>query len=353
MQQRSKSGSSISPCIWAIACAVGFSQPVFAQPKAATMYQPRKKLERIPRQPYERYETTDSLDRIIQFYVSEEPPGPILPLIVYVHGSGATSHFVREGNRIAGRNGHNTVRDVAAGRARLVIVEKPGVEYLANLSPGGSAEGASQKFRIEHTLDRWVEAVHAALQASRRISGIDSNRVLVVGHSEGGLVAAMVAGRQTGVTHVGLLAGGGPTQLYDLLEFARRGIFFSERGSTVEARERYVIESWERIIEDPENADSIFFGHPYRRWSSFLTQSPMAVLPKTRAKIYLAQGTRDNAVTLESFEMLCAHLRSLGAQVDCDRVEGADHNFTYNVGEGPADGWAHIWLNIITWFIKN
>lgn len=314
-------------------------------------YRPEKIAGIIPQQPYERYQTTDKYGRTIFFYVSEEPRTPTLPLLVYVHGSGAMSHFVRNGNRVVGSNGHSTVRDVAAGKVRLVILEKPGVDYLSTPSPRGSAVGSSATFRFEHTLERWAEAVNAAMRAARQLEGVDSNRVLVAGHSEGGIVAALVASDHTLVTHIAMLAGGGPSQLYDLLELARRGTFFSQHGTTPEEREQYVLNAWKRIQTYPENSDSLFFGHPYKRWSSFLTQSPMELLEHTRAKIYLTQGTQDDVVTLESFHMLCGQLISHNADVTYDLVKGADHNFAHNSAQEPIDGWLTVWAKVLAWYL--
>ena len=46
---------------------------------------------------------------------------------------------------------------------------------------------------------------------------MDAARTLVIGHSEGGIVAAYVAAKLPKVTHVASLAGGGPTQLFDFV----------------------------------------------------------------------------------------------------------------------------------------
>src|SRR5438046_1358627 len=108
----------------------------------------------VPGQPYNRYFTKDRFDRRVTFYVSEGPAEPPLPLALYVHGSGAQSNFVLSDGRIRGDNGHNTIADVLRGHARLVIVEKLGVEFLRQPAEGG----ASLDFWREHTLERWSEA---------------------------------------------------------------------------------------------------------------------------------------------------------------------------------------------------
>ena len=63
----------------------------------------------------------------------------------------------------------------------------------------------------------------AGVRAARTLPGVDPARTLAAGHSEGGIVAAHVAAGDSAVTHVAVLAGGGPTQLHDLVELARQG----------------------------------------------------------------------------------------------------------------------------------
>jgi pimeloyl-ACP methyl ester carboxylesterase len=89
----------------------------------------------------------------------------------------------------------------------------------APANPGSALEG-SPEFRREHTLPRWVEAVNAALRATHRLEDVDWTRTLIVGHSEGGTVAAHVAAANPLVSHVAVLSSSGPTQLFDLIELA-------------------------------------------------------------------------------------------------------------------------------------
>jgi dipeptidyl aminopeptidase/acylaminoacyl peptidase len=294
--------------------------------------------------------TRDGFGRTIRYYLSDAPlVSRQLPLVVYVQGSGAHSHFVRRAGQLQSATGHATLVDVVKDRARVLLVEKPGVAFLDS-APAGVA-GASTEFREQHTLERWAEAVRAAAADARRQRGIDSTRVLVLGHSEGGLVAATVASRAAWVTHVGMLAGGGPSQLFDLLTLARRGTFFAHRDSTAEGRARYVERAWARILADSTNADSLWFGHPYRRWASFLATSPAEKLRLSRAAVFSAQGTADQAVTVESFDVLCAMLLSQGRSRVCHRVEGADHNF--RAADRANDGWAEVLGLVVDWFVTS
>jgi pimeloyl-ACP methyl ester carboxylesterase len=306
--------------------------------------------EMVRGQPYERFQTTDGLDRTIIYYLSEPGGGAAaLPLVVYVQGSGCTSHFTRRGDRIVPRNGHIGIQQVLAGRARLLIVEKPGVEFLDDPTTPATRSGSAQ-FRVEHTLDRWSEAVVAAIRAAHDRPDIAPGRTLVIGHSEGGIVAARIARRLPRVvTDVAILAGGGPSQLFSLITLARRGEFFSHVSDDPEARVAHVIAQWQAILDDPQSTEELFFGFAYRRWSSFLASSPSEELAETPARVYIAQGTEDRAVDPASADMLYVELLRRGREVHYDRVEGADHSFHVPGGD---DGWQQVTERVLRWFLE-
>jgi pimeloyl-ACP methyl ester carboxylesterase len=323
-----------------------------AQAPEAARYEPVVDLAPIRQQPYQRLFTQDRFGRRIVSYLSEAPPGGgPFPLVAYVHGSGAQSHFVRVDGRLQGRNGHNTFADVVRGRARLVIVEKPGVVFLDDPPDPGGATRASPMFRSEHTLDRWTEAVHAALEACRKLSSLRPDGVLVAGHSEGGLVAAKLAAEHEWVSHVAVLAGGGPTQLFDLLALARRGELFQQVSQDPAGRVEHVLREWARIEADPDDDEKLFLGHPYRRWSSFLGTSTLEQLLRTRARIYVARGDQDRAVAAESMEIVRAELLARGRKARFDVVAGGDHSFSIEAGGKRTDGWKALLERVLDWFL--
>src|SRR5689334_17676146 len=101
--------------------------------------------------PFDRYTTTDRLGRTITFYLAHAPQdakGP-RPVAVFVQGSGCSSVFrKREGKVYGGLQ--MLVRDAAKGRARVLVVEKPGVQFGDDPERPGSAENARPEFRREH-----------------------------------------------------------------------------------------------------------------------------------------------------------------------------------------------------------
>jgi pimeloyl-ACP methyl ester carboxylesterase len=335
-----------------LTCLLGWSAHAWAAAAGTEFYQPHKE-SAIAGTPFTRYFTTDRLRREITFYLSDAPDsvGP-LPLIVHIQGSGGGSNFAERDGKIATQNGQGTLYAVCRGRARTLMVEKPGVQYLDPARKPGEPPGSAE-FCREHTLERWTEAVEAAIRAARRIGGVRQDRLLVMGHDEGGVVACRVA-REMGavVTHVGCLSGGGPTQLYDLVSLVRRGQLMGHTSEDPGARVRTFLAMWDDVLADSMSADKLFLGHPYRRWFTFARSSPMQELEHVDARIYVAQGLEDVSVDPESADVLFAQLKALGKDVTYDRVAGASHAFTMKDRPGE-NGWQKQVQRVVDWYLSD
>lgn len=315
----------------------------------------------LPQSPWKRFYTTDEIGRLITFYVSlpapAETPAPsdLLPVILYVQGSGSQSIFSRvdtpKGKRIVPSGGHGSVRDAAAGNAIVVAVEKPGVRFLEQPTHPGSAEEGSQQFREEHTLERWTLAVAAALKAALTLPRADPSRILVEGHSEGGLVACKVAADNPNVTHVATLAGGGATQLFDLIDLARRGEFCGSKPRPKDQCADWLLAQWDEVLKSPDSADLFFLGHPHRRWTTFLATSPAEQLRKSKARVFIGQGTDDHATSTAGADMLYATLRADGRDVTYSRIPG-DHGFS-DPAHPQVDGWQEMHNRVVHWFLES
>lgn len=301
--------------------------------------------------PFQRYTVKDVHDRAITFYVSRPPAksdGNPKPTVLFIAGSGCQSNFMKRGENIAGGL-QNLILKQANGQARVVVVEKPGVKFLDMPPRPGSAEGASEEFLREHTLDRWTDANVAALRGVWKLEGIDATRTLVVGHSEGGIVAAAVAAKAPEVTHVASLAGGGPTQLFDLMELRKKAAPEDKPGDA-EMRANSALVDWEKIQADPDSTSKSWMGHPYRRWSTFLKSSVVGELKKSKARVYLAQGSEDLAVHPKSYDFAIAELKTSGRDVTGDYVLGGDHGFRSSTNP---DGFTQVLDRVLHWFDPN
>lgn len=287
---------------------------------------------------FDLYVVRDRLGRDV-FYFLEKPGPTPLPLAVVVQGSGCDSQWVKKGDQISGRF-QNLVRSVGRGRVRTMVVEKPGVPLLFTSKNPGTAIDCPRAFAEEHTLPRWTEAIAAAIDHALSRPGTDSKKLLVIGHSEGGIVAASVAAAHPAVSHVASLASNGPTQLYDFV------LLDGDNGERV-------YREWATVQADPMSAEKLWRGHPHRRWSTFMGTSLLEQLLKSKAKVFIAHGTADTAVPIVAFDMLKAELTARGRAPAAFRVEKADHGF--NGGSLPKGGLppiAEVFRQVIDWFAR-
>lgn len=297
---------------------------------------------------FEIHHVQDELDREIRYFLSDATGDEPQPIVLYINGSGASSAFFRTPNGVAA-GGQNLMLRALDGKARVLVVDKPGTELFGEVDQPGTAVGASETFLQEHTLDRWTEANRAALDQVIDRDDIDATRVMVLGHSEGSDVAALVAAVEPRVTHVALLAGGGPTQLFDFVTFAARSQPGDKVGDAA-ARVEAVYDDWAKVLQKPNSIDDFWRGHPYRRWSSFMATSPLEEVQKSDAKIFAAHGTHDQSTPIESFDLLVAGLRARGRAVESHRVEGASHAFAQPGETGP-DGMVQMMRTAGEWFL--
>ncbi|MCG3130416.1 MAG: hypothetical protein FLDDKLPJ_01173 [Phycisphaerae bacterium] len=157
---------------------------------------------------------------------------------------------------------------------------------------------------------------------------VDPSRVVLVGHSEGAVVAAAVAALEPRVTHVAFLSGCGPSQFFDLMVLRRRAM--QKTGRPAEEIERGVAgleAEFRAILAEPDRVDKTFMGHAYRRWASYGRYAATDDLRRTSCKIFLAHGTDDTSVSIESFDAMTADLLRTGRKnVTVRRYAGRDHS---------------------------
>jgi pimeloyl-ACP methyl ester carboxylesterase len=203
--------------------------------------------------PFRRYFAEDGSGRRIVFYLSGAPSGNRpLPLVVWIQGTGCSSHFGRHAGRITSGL-QSVLYSVTGGRAVVLAVEKPGVQFLDEVD---DMKNCRPEFLANYTLDRWAGTIADAIAAAQTLPRIDPSRTLVLGHSEGGIVAMRVANVSPRVTHAASLSGGGPAYLFHIAEFVRhKGL----------DPEKEVHPCWDDIAEDPDSTSKFCWGQTFRQ----------------------------------------------------------------------------------------
>jgi pimeloyl-ACP methyl ester carboxylesterase len=291
--------------------------------------------------PFRRYIAEGRDGKHITFYLStQQTPSHPVPLMVWVQGTGCSSQFVSDGKRMS-RGMQGLLYSVARGRARVLAVEKPGVEFLDYPPDDSDARACRPEFLAGYTLDRWATTIADAIQAAQKLPGVDTSKTLVIGVSEGGIVAMRVSNVSPQVTHAASLSGGGPVYLFHIAEFMRsKGL----------DPEKEVYACWSDILKDPDSATKFCWGQTYRQWSSFMKTSVIAEALKSHALLYFAHGTADTQQAIAGFDVLRAELAAKQRDAVFERIEGADHALDLPNQQAP-EGLEAVFGRVVDWFL--
>ncbi len=239
------------------------------------------------------------------------------PAVILIGGSGPTDRD----ETVAGIPifGH-VARDLVAAGFAVVRYDKRGVGQS-----GGRAESA--------TIADFAEDARQVLLWLERQKGIDKERIALVGHSEGGLVAMLTAGRERGkVSALALLGTPSTSGKEVVLEqqknlLAKMPIDDAQRIEKIQLQEKInnaVIKGtgWDDIpVSARRVADTPWF-------FSFLTFNPEKAMNETRQPVLIVQGELDSQVAPHHADKLAAMARERnGAKtaVEVVKLPGINH----------------------------
>jgi len=290
--------------------------------------------------PLERRLVHDASGREITYYISHPKAVPA-PLLLMIQGSGC-SRAISESPGKTSSTLFNLLPFANEGQFTTMVVEKP----YAGETPGTAGQGAagcSAAFNADFTAATWLAAIQASLEDARHSGWVDPRRTLVLGGSEGAVMASLLAAADSLITDVAVLGGSGTTQAYDFIVSAYQNCF------DVPACLAQVDGQLRAIAARPDSATDFAWGHPYKRWTSFFNVDPGAALLRSRARVYLAFGTADRAVPALSQEIMVAKLLGAGHDVTIRRVPDAGHNLA-RPGAREYDDMDLEYRAVLDWF---
>jgi len=267
------------------------------------------------------------------------------PLVLLIQGSGCIAPFNGLGTDHRSSSIFPFVGLARSGKYAVMAVDKPYQPAGRQDSQPNGAIDCGAAFNGYYAYDTWLAALRQALQHALTRPGVDPGRVLVVGMSEGGVLAAGLARAMPEIKAVALIGTSGTTQLYDFIAAIHAG-----NGSDADKLHQLqaLDATLKQIMADPSSSTKMAWGHPYRRWSSFMAQSAADNLQQSRARVYIASGMQDKSVPILSTEVMVAQLRAQGRDVTVRRVAGANHDLT-----GADGGFEQVQQEydaIIRWF---
>lgn len=260
-----------------------------------------------------------TLSPTVSYFISKTPTPSAL--VLYIQGSGCEPALFEYAPGKYGSTVLSLSTAAADPRFAVMIVQKP-FEPKQSTGSRGTMKGCPSAFNDYHSFETWLSTIKQAYQDALTQPWVRPDRHLVLGISEGADMAAALAASEPSVTHVALHGATGTTQIFDFIAGAyTRKVTDEERLAEIAAFERGLAE----INASPDSTTSFAWGHTFKHWSSFLKQSTLALLERSKARVYLVSGMADTNVPTVSTEVLYANLVAQGRNPTFRRVPNADH----------------------------
>lgn len=253
------------------------------------------------------------------------------PLLLVVSGSGCASIFHRrkDGTFTTGLTGF-FLRG-AKDRYAVAVLEKRGVKL------GDSVVDSEQKCSLEYHKHTGFDArVADHLLIVKALKEVHS-KIIVVGHSEGSDVAAGIAAGSNDISMLGIMSGGGTSQMFDFAMGARKKI----KGMSPSKAEEFIsslFAQFEDVFKNPQSHTKQWHGHPYSRWHSYFTRAPIESLLKVKVPIFMVHGSDDTSVRIESSDFVYLEfLRHGKKNLTYRRYPGLDHSLACDTSRPGCD----------------
>lgn len=238
-----------------------------------------------------------------------------VPAVVTITGSGQQDR-------------DEAIPTVAGYRIFRQVADTLGRRGIAVLRFDDRAFGRSGGSAMEATSRDFAGDVAAVVAYLRTRPEIDPDRIALVGHSEGGIIAPMVAVDDPRVRAVVLIAGTARTGRRILDYQLRRGVE-SDPTIPVEKRDSAFRAAWESLGKAP--------------WIDFFTTyDPLPTAARVRQPVLILQGATDRQVTADQAPELEAAIRGGGNRDVTMRVfPDLNHLMVHDPSGDPA-GYARL-----------
>lgn len=223
-------------------------------------------------------------------------------------------------------------RDEAIGlegfRPFRQLADSLGRRGIAVLRMDDRGTGASKgTFRGATSAD-FAEDVRAGLAYLRTRPEIDARKLGVVGHSEGAVIAPMVAEKEPALAGIVLLAGvAQPAR--SALAFQLKNLYEHDTLLTVAKRDS-------AIAAIPQRMEAMMAADPWMRF--FLTHDPAATMRRVRTPVLILTGARDQQAAPEQVAEQEAAFRAGGnTDVTARVLPGLNHLFVVDADGFPGN----------------
>ena len=206
--------------------------------------------------------------------------------------------------------------------ADLLLIEKYGITRELVFSSDLERPDCPQAYIQNDSPKQRVSDIKAVLREVR--SDFSYPRLIVVGGSEGALVANLLAAEINTIDATVAFNGGGQMFVDDVLHSIEAGAANSEEA--VEAAQGFL--GFSNHVLNSEPSDLQVSGHGYQWWYQMLSIDQLEVLKEMNTPLLLIQGGRDSSVSPDKVTEMIESLRKAQKKnIDFLPYGNLDHTF--------------------------
>lgn len=201
------------------------------------------------------------------------------PLLLFIEGSGRRPAFVYvKSTDYVASTAFSNVLENYKDKYHIVYVNKAGIPLFDTIAtPTYDPARYQGAFATANTTKDWrVQSAVQAIDFLVKTLPVTPGKIYVVGHSEGGGVAAKVAEMNKKVTKVVVMNTHALNHIYDFVLDERQKVATSK---IPPAQAQVVIDSLyqvqQDIFADPLSVTKEWSGWSYKRWYSYLKETPL------------------------------------------------------------------------------
>lgn len=243
----------------------------------------------------------------VHYYVSQKNIDKPLGILLYIDGSGAFPLFQH-----TARGTMSTIpldMQAMGDKYHVIIISKPGVPFIDSVQrdpvTGAPTYNAPQEYTQRLSLQWRADAADAVLKDAMKQIPCNKAHIAIMGISEGFQVGAKLLGMNKSITHALLYVGNGLSQLYDFTQQQRADAI---AGKITHEQAQQNIDSIAQVFKDilthPDATDKEWYGHTYKRWSSFGSYVPASDILKTNIPLYIVAAMKDHNSSIAGTDYL-------------------------------------------------
>jgi len=247
-----------------------------------------------------------------------------VPLVILVHGSGPNDR-----NETIGPN--QVFRDLAYGLSSNGIAV---IRYDKRTKVYGSEMANLPNLTVA---DESIDDAVSAIKLAKTIPGIDTNKIFIIGHSLGGMLAPRIATQMPSLAGIIVMAGNSRKFEELLLEqyeyiFSLDGISKDDKEAISELKHQIeTLHSKDFSLNTPKN--KLPLGLPTSYWMDLNKYNQKEVAKKLAMPMLFLQGERDYQVTMVDFN---GWKKALSTNKNASFISYPDLNHCFMTGKGKA-----------------